>query len=106
MLSLAYGLRFEDLYTPSGLARLDTRFPEHLSEQAADLHAGLLAARAEPSALPRREESDLLIALGPCLESFLGRLFGIEAELAAFRIEHERLACLYSCKRQFVQRRA
>jgi NADPH-dependent glutamate synthase beta subunit-like oxidoreductase/NAD(P)H-flavin reductase len=106
MLSLAFGLTFEDLYAPAGLARLDRLFLDHLSEQAPALRSRLETARADPAALTRKQEADLLIALGPCLETFLAEMFGIEAEVGAAKQQHERLACLYTCKRQFVQRRA
>ncbi|RPI47514.1 MAG: pyridine nucleotide-disulfide oxidoreductase, partial [Betaproteobacteria bacterium] len=56
--------------------------------------------------LSRKEEAALLLALSPHLESFVAELFGIERELAAMRDEHLALGCLYSCKRQFVQRKA
>ena len=106
MLSLAFGLAFEELYTPAGLARLDRLFLDHLAEQAPALLSQLECARAEPDALARKQEAELLIALGPCVESFLAVLFGIEVEVAAATQQHARLACLYTCKRQFVQRRA
>ncbi|MCC7080253.1 MAG: FAD-dependent oxidoreductase [Burkholderiales bacterium] len=106
MLSLAFDLAFEDLYAPDGLARLDRKFLDYLSEQAPPLASRLQSARAEPALLTRKQEAELLIELGPCVESFLARLFGIEAELVAAREAHARLACLYTCKRQFVQRRA
>src|SRR5690606_17166725 len=64
------------------------------------------AARTSPDALGRKEEAELLIAVAPHLESFIAELFGIEAEVTTAKQEHDRLACLYSCKRQFVQRRA
>ena len=82
------------------------RHPLQDREQAPQLRARLEAARADPDALARKEEAELLIALGPCLDSFLARLFGIERELGALKHEHERLAGLYTCKRQFVQRKA
>ena len=42
-----------------------------------------LAARANPDALAAKAESELLLALAPHLDDFLGRLFGIEAEVQA-----------------------
>ncbi len=40
------------------------------------------------------------------MEDFIARLFGIEKEVAELAARHHQLAPLYSCKRQFVQRRA
>ena len=63
-------------------------------------------ARAHPDSLDRKEEAALLIEIGPWMEDFIARLFGIEKEVAALAARHHQLAPLYSCKRQFVQRRA
>ncbi len=106
MLSLSFGFEFEDLYSPAGLARLDRAFLGYLLAAEPELHSSLLAARIDPSALPRKAEAALLIDVAPYLESFVTELFGIEQAVSALRAEHGRLACLYSCKRQFVQRRA
>ncbi len=53
-----------------------------------------------------KDESNLLIDLGPHVEDFVGALFGIEAELRALAARTHALAPLYGCKRLFVQRRA
>jgi len=101
-----FGLDFADLYAREGLARVDTAFVGFLRDLSPELGERLLAARAEPAALPARQESDLLIALAPHLEDFLARLFGIEAEAQALAARHHNFAPLYSVKRLFVQRRA
>jgi len=105
-LSLRFGLSFEDLYERDGLRRLDGAFLRFLGETDAALRERLVAARADPSALAAKAESDLLVALAPCLEDFIAHLFGIEAELHALAARHHELAPLYSVKRLFVQRRA
>ena len=102
--SLGFGLAFQDLYEHDGLARLDRAFLGRLADSDAGLANRLLAARAAPPA--GKEESDLLIALGPHLEDFIGELFGIRAELDELRARHTELAPLYTAKRLFVQRRA
>ena len=101
-----FGLDFADLYAREGLARVDTAFVGFLRDLSPELGERLLAARAEPAALPARQESELLIALAPHLEDFLARLFGIEAEAQALAARHHNFAPLYSVKRLFVQRRA
>ena len=63
-------------------------------------------ARADPDRLDRKAESALLIEIAPWMEDFIARLFGIEKEVSALAARHHQLAPLYSCKRQFVQRRA
>ena len=70
------------------------------------LHDRLVTARADPAALDKKAESDLIVDMAPHLEDFLGRLFGIETEVRALQAQHETLAPLYSVKRLFVQRRA
>ncbi|MCC6531504.1 MAG: FAD-dependent oxidoreductase [Burkholderiales bacterium] len=106
MLSLPHALSFEDLHAPEGLARLDAAFLASLCAASPELHSRLAAARAEPDTLSRKAEAALLIELSAFLESFVAELFGIQQALAALKSEHLRLDCLYTCKRQFVQRRA
>ena len=106
MLYPGFGLTFDDLYATAGLARVDRAFLAHLAAGDASLHDRLLAARADPSALGRLGESELLLALAPHLEDFLGRLFGVQAEVSALQAAQNELAPLFACKRQFVQRKA
>src|SRR5688500_5143601 len=105
-LALQYGLGFADLYQRDGLVRLDRAFVAHLAATEVPLHGRLMAARAEPDALDRKGESDLLVDLAPHLEDFIGALFGISAEVRALQAAHHKLAPLYAVKRLFVQRRA
>jgi len=105
-LRLGFGLRFEELYQHKGLERVDRLFQSYLEQSDAGLAERLRQARQQPQALPQREESALLIALGPVLEDFLAELFGLRREVAALAEQHHRLAPLYSAKRLFIQRRA
>jgi NADPH-dependent glutamate synthase beta subunit-like oxidoreductase/NAD(P)H-flavin reductase len=105
-LRLAHGLRFEDLYDPAGLARIDALFVSHLRAADEGLAGRLMAGRAEPASLDAKAESALIIAAAAHLDDFLGELFGIRDELGALRKQHTDLAPLYSVKRLFVQRRA
>jgi NADPH-dependent glutamate synthase beta subunit-like oxidoreductase/NAD(P)H-flavin reductase len=105
-LALQYGLDFPDLYERDGLVRLDRAFVAHLAAADVAMHDRLVAARADPEAVDRKGESDLLVDLAPHLEDFLGALFGIAGEVRALQAQHDRLAPLYSVKRLFVQRRA
>ncbi|MGH8683909.1 MAG: FAD-dependent oxidoreductase, partial [Nitrosospira sp.] len=89
-----------------GLIRLDQAFLDFLHEGEAGLRARLDHARAYPDSLDRKDESALLIEIAPWMEDFIARLFGIEKEVSALAARHHQLAPLYSCKRQFVQRRA
>ena len=123
-LVLADGFAFEDLYTVEGLARLDAAFFATLQADRPDLAKCLQTARLDAAfaasldaeqlkaegqdlgALDDKEQSALLIELAPYLDDFLGRLFGIEAELRALATRQDALAPLYTVKRLFVQRRA
>ena len=102
----ASGLAFADLYRREGLLALDREFLAELSAADTALLERLARARAEPSSLEPKQESELLLALVPHLERFIARLFGIEAELQALTARHHDLAPLYAIKRQFVQRKA
>ncbi|MGC2201937.1 MAG: pyridine nucleotide-disulfide oxidoreductase, partial [Stellaceae bacterium] len=105
-LVLKHGLSFADLYDREGLVRLDRAFVAHLADTDIGLHDRLMAARCDPDAIERLEESNLLVDLAPYLEDFIGALFGIEAEVRGVQARHHELAPLYTVKRLFVQRRA
>src|SRR4051812_30152514 len=105
-LALKHGLSFSDLYERDGLIRLDRAFVAHLAATDVGLHARLMAGRAEPEALDRKAESDLLVDLAAYVEDFLGELFGIAGEVRTLQARHDKLAPLFSVKRLFVQRRA
>ncbi|WP_025041969.1 FAD-dependent oxidoreductase [Nitrosospira briensis] len=103
---LGFGMAFADLYRREGLVRLDQAFLEFLHEGEAGLRVRLDHARAHPDSLDRKAEAALLIEVAPWMEDFIARLFGIEREVSALAARHHQLAPLYSCKRQFVQRKA
>ena len=105
-LQLAHGLGFADLYDRDGLARIDALFCDHLRAADPALYARFVTARATPDDLERKDESTLLIDLGPHVEDFLAALFGVRDALNALTAEHHRLAPLYTVKRLFVQRQA
>ena len=66
----------------------------------------LMEARKDPAALARKQQSELIIAIAPHLEDFIGELFGIAAEVRALQAKHDALAPLYAVKRKFVQKKA
>ena len=105
-LTLSFGLRFEDLSTHEGLARLDAIFLDELRETAPPLRDRLLEARRNPASLAAKATSELIVELAPHVEDFVGTLFGIESELRDLQARHDRLAPLYAVKRKFIQKRA
>ena len=104
--NLKFDFSFEDFYRRDGLIRLDQVFLRELAQVDAELHGKLLAARQAAEPLAAKTESELLLALAPHLDDFIGQLFGIGAEVSALSARHHSLAPLYSVKRLFVQRKA
>ncbi len=105
-LTLAHELSFEDIYDNNGLIRLDKAFIEHIQSADSDLCLRLLSARKDSDGLDDKATSDLILALGPHVDDFIGHLFGIEQEVRALAESHHDLAPLFACKRLFVQRQA
>ncbi len=103
---LGFGLAFRDLYAREGLTRLDAAFLSELARADATLHARLLQARSNPAALAPKEQSDLIIALAPHVEDFLGQLFGIAREIETLQTRHNQFAPFFAFKRKFIQKRA
>jgi NADPH-dependent glutamate synthase beta subunit-like oxidoreductase/NAD(P)H-flavin reductase len=101
--SLGFGASFAELATRDGLIRLDKMFLQELEPALAER---LLAARAAPEALDAKTEGELVVALGPSLEAFIAKLFGIEDEIAAIAGRTRDLDPVHACKRLFVQRQA
>jgi NADPH-dependent glutamate synthase beta subunit-like oxidoreductase/NAD(P)H-flavin reductase len=104
--SLGFGFTFGDLAEREGLVRLDQRFVAFLAEADSALHARLMAARAAHEGMDAKDESALIVDLGPHLNGFVATLFGIEAEAAAIQADTLALDPVHACKRLFVQRQA
>ncbi len=105
-LILNFNMNFIDLYRRDGLLKLDQTFLDFLREGNEELCARFQHARIHPDKLSRKNESALLIEMAPWVEDFVAKLFDIVAEVNALSARHQELAPIYSCKRQFVQRRA
>lgn len=104
--SLNFEFTIADLYSRSGLSKLDRIFLDFLRTGDEVLFKRLEYARAHPDELPPKDDSALLIDIAPWVEDFVARLFNIENEVQQLAAKHHALAPLYFCKRQFVQRRA
>jgi NADPH-dependent glutamate synthase beta subunit-like oxidoreductase/NAD(P)H-flavin reductase len=105
-LQLGLGLHFADLYCRDGLARLDGAFITRLRTAHVDLHNQLMRARFSPDTLAADAHSELLVALAPVLEDFIGELFNVAPDIEQLRSRQGKLVQLYTVKRLFVQRRA
>ncbi|MBS1832311.1 MAG: FAD-dependent oxidoreductase [Acidobacteria bacterium] len=105
-LSLRFGLKFEDLYDRAGLVQVDQFFLDELRKTDGMLAERLEKARENPESFDRKQQAELLVALAPHVEDFIGDLFGITAEVRNMQARHNASAPLYSVKRKFVQRKA
>jgi len=104
--TLGFGLQFEDLYAREGLVRLDAAFLDQLLTSDPGLHGHLLDARVNSGTITVKEQSELVIALAPHVEDFLGDLFGISKEVEALQSRHNALGPFFAFKRKFIQKRA
>ncbi len=104
--ALGFGLQFEDLYAREGLLRLDAVFLSQLLASDSGLHTQLLDARVNPELKTAKQQSELVIALAPHVEDYLGELFGITKELHALQARHNEFAPFFGFKRKFIQKRA
>src|SRR5947209_2553670 len=98
-LLLPFGLTFEDLYRREGLELLDAEFLGHLRAADEALHGQLLTARRDPLAFDHKTQSEIIIAIAPHLEDFIGELFGIQAEVRQLQERHHELAPIFAVKR-------
>ncbi len=105
LLTLKHGLSFEDLYDRDGLVRVDQEYVEYLKTADVELFNRLMAARAG-AVLSLKEASELIIALAPHLDDFIGDLFGITTEVCDLRDKHASLAANYIVKRKFIHKKA
>src|ERR1700759_2736474 len=104
VLELGFGLAFEALYDREGMAQIDRAFLGELGQSDIGLFNRLMVARQAPDEIEAKAKSDLITERAPHVEDFLGRLFGIESEIAALQAKHHELAPIYAVKRLFVQR--
>ncbi|MEO8383937.1 MAG: pyridine nucleotide-disulfide oxidoreductase, partial [Betaproteobacteria bacterium] len=105
-LKLAHGIAFADLYSRDGLINIDAAFQRALRTADEELAERLISSRRNPAAVSKKEESALIIELGPHLDRFIASLFDIVDAVEALTENHAELAPLYTLKRKFVQRRA
>ena len=105
-LVLGFGLGFEDLYRRDGLLRLDAHWGAFLHDHDPALALRQRSAITAPSALDAKTEAALLIEVGPVLDAFLARLFGVEEDVALLRAAHTDLEPLFRVKWKFVKRQA
>jgi len=97
---------FADFFTAEGLARLDAEFRAQLAAERPELAEKLMDYRAGRIGAQGQESSALLLELAPILETFLARLFAIEADNAALQQSTRSHDPVMAFKKHFVLRRA
>ncbi len=99
-------LNYQSLQTLEGLQRLDDLFVSFVAERDLSMHERLGRYRDPEAHFDAQETSDLLLAVAPLLEDFLGRQLGIESALRAVSEEIDKQNPVARFKKEFVQKRA
>ncbi|WP_394830915.1 FAD-dependent oxidoreductase [Pendulispora rubella] len=100
------GFAYEDLFDPARLADLHTAFEADFAARAPEAHAQFDAyRRVRGEGMTPEQRSEALLAAAPHFSSFVGRLFGVEAELARLRDEVASHGPLWKFKHEFAKKR-
>ena len=99
------GFNFSELFTINGLVKLDTAFLIFLKEKDEVLYNQLLCYR-EKESLKSKEISELIIACGVVLETFIADLFLIKKPVNQLRIITLKENIIFSFKKFYVLRQA
>ena len=99
-------LPFKSLNSTSGLREFDSEFLARLAADDSSLHEKLLAYRQHNTDFSSIELSEFLLELAPHIETYIGRIFGIEDEVQAARNRISDEEAIHTFKKQFVQRRS
>jgi NADPH-dependent glutamate synthase beta subunit-like oxidoreductase/NAD(P)H-flavin reductase len=97
---------FADLFTASGLSRLDASFLSKVAQSNPTLHADIVAYRQETRQFEPIALSELLLAIAPPLEEFLIELFDIEEAAALAEARTISYNPISAFKKYFVLKRA
>ena len=123
-MQLNFKISFSNLYTCSGLIKLDETFLDYIKSCDESLFCSLIEAREkaasslmssqcltlgsieQPMLATQMTDSQLIIDLSYLLDEFIAKLFNIEKEAEELKKKHNDFAAIYKCKRLFVQRYA
>jgi len=112
---MQFNISFSNLYTRSGLLKLNETFLDYIKSCDENLFCSLIEAREnspvlsqleQPTSATQMTDSQLIIDLSYLLDEFIAKLFNIEKEIEELRKKHNDFAVIYKCKRLFVQRYA
>ena len=100
------GFTYADLYDPARLSGLLDEFDRWFAARAPDHHALFAAYRAcLGQGMTDLAQSEALLLAAPYVGRFLGKLFGIEAELEHFRTMVRRDDPLWRFRKDFAKKR-
>ena len=123
-MQLNFKISFSNLYTCSGLIKLDETFLDYIKSCDESLFCSLIEAREkaasslmssqcltlgsieQPMLASQMTDSQLIIDLSYLLDEFIAKLFNIGKEAEELKKKHNDFAAIYKCKRLFVQRYA
>ncbi|MCX7343497.1 MAG: FAD-dependent oxidoreductase [Proteobacteria bacterium] len=98
-------LKYEDLYSKDGLAKINSLFLQFVKEEDPVLH-DLYTSALNGSSLEPSVYDALLVQLAKLLESFLSQKFALELFLNKTYVQASTFSLIAYTKRQFVQRYA
>ncbi|MFI5144861.1 MAG: FAD-dependent oxidoreductase [Ignavibacteria bacterium] len=105
-LKLNFGISFNDLFEPSKLKFLTEKFYKYYQEENADKYETFSKFNeAKGEGYDELEMSKILIDSARYLDSFIGKLFGIENELLSLKKEVDYERVILNVKKDFIQRR-
>jgi len=100
------GFVYGDLYDPARLSELLQVFDVRFASWAPQLHARFRAYRdCKGEGMSPTDVSDALLAAAPFVGRFLGELFGVDQELAAFRDEVRKSDPVWRFRKDFLKKR-
>jgi NADPH-dependent glutamate synthase beta subunit-like oxidoreductase/NAD(P)H-flavin reductase len=100
------GFTYADLYDPTRLCDLYGRFDRWFLSSSPDSHARFEKYRASKGdGMAKVEISEALLAAAPYVGQFVGKLFGLEAELEAFRDSVRQDDPLWRFRKDFLKKR-
>ncbi len=100
-MQLNFNISFSDLYSRSGLIKLDQIFLNYIQLYGKDMCNLLIEHRKS-----KVSDNQLIIDLSYFLDEFIAKLFNIEKEVNELKKRHNNFAVIYKCKRFFIQRYA
>ncbi len=100
------GFHYQDLHREDRLAELDRVFLDRLAAEHPELHARLVAYRANPGSVGALDRSRLLVDAARPVGEFVARLFGVETEWRRQAASAGPEAVLFRFRRDFLMRRA